>query len=170
MIRRTAHVVAVVLALALAGVGSASAAPLVPPVPGPTVPGVSVPGVSVPGFSLPGLSRPALGAGSNITVGPIPIPAVSLQVCVNGTCQTAPQVTALTVRLKGSAGVLGTPPVLLPVACSSGVGIGVRTVPGTLGAVTGSVTLTTAGAGTVSVPISQSVGTSHGLTVSACSV
>jgi hypothetical protein len=101
-------------------------------------------------------------------VGPIPLPGVSLKVCVDGTCRTAAGVTSLTVTLKGSATLLGTPPLLLPMACTSGTGIGVKTAPGSLGSVTGSIKLTTS-SGTVTVPVSQSVSTTRGLTVSACS-
>jgi hypothetical protein len=124
----------------------------------------------VPGLpSLPAPpSLPGVTGGSQISVGPIPFPGVSLKVCVDGTCRTAAGVTSLTVTLKGSATLLGTPPLLLPMACTSGTGIGVKTVPGSLGSVTGSIKLTTS-SGTVTVPVSQSVSTTRGLTVSACS-
>jgi hypothetical protein len=55
------------------------------------------------------------------------------------------------------------------VACSSGVGIGVKTLPGSLGTVTGSLKLATNN-GTVTVPVNQAVSTTHGLTVTACTV
>lgn len=149
MIRRIIGVGAALLVGALMCAGVASAAPLVPGVPG------------IP--SLPGIT-----GGSQISVGPIPLPGVSLKVCVDDTCRTAAGVTLLTVMLKGPATLPGTPPLLLPVACTSGTGIGVRTVPGSLGSATGSIKLPT-DSGTVTVPVTQSVSTTHGLTISACS-
>jgi hypothetical protein len=162
MIRRIVQVALAVLVGAGLCTGVASAAPTAPVVP--VVPGISLPTLpTLP--TLPGL--PSLTGGSQISVGPIALPGVSVKVCVNDTCRTAAGVTSLTVTLKGSATLLGTPPLLLPVACTSGTGLGVKTAPGSLGAVSGSVELATSN-GAVTVPISQSVGTTKSLTVSAC--
>ncbi len=149
MIRRIVQVAAALLVGALLCVGTASAAP--------------APAVA------PAAPAAVLGA-THLTLGPIPIPAASLRVCVNGACRTTPGVTSVTIDLRGAATLLPTAPVILPVACSSGLGIGVRTLPGTLGVVTGTLTLKATPAGTVTIPLSQSVGLTQGLSVSACTV
>jgi hypothetical protein len=149
MIRRIVQVAAALLAGALLCAGTASAAPA--PAVAHTAPAA------------------ILGA-THLTIGPVPIPALSLRVCVNGACRTVPKVTAVTIDLRGAATLLPTAPVILPVACSSGLGLGVRTLPGTLGAVTGTLTIKATGAGTVTIPLSQSVGVTKGLSVSACTV
>ena len=110
-----------------------------------------------------------LGA-THLTIGPVPIPALSLRVCVNGACRTIPKGHRRDDRPPRGGDPAAHRPGDPPVACSSGLGLGVRTLPGTLGAVTGTLTLKATGAGTVTIPLSQSVGVTKGLSVSACTV
>lgn len=109
---------------------------------------------------------PAAGAGpSSLSVGPVTLGGVPLQVCVAGTCRTTPAVTSVTLDLAGTAPTL---PTMTEQPCATGVGVGAL-ASGTAGAtVSGELTLVLAGGTRVALPIRQAVPANGALSITAC--
>lgn len=121
------------------------------------------------------LAAPANAAPATVsaTVGPVAIPGVPLNVCVNAvtlTCTpTAPAATAsLTVSVTVNPAAL-TAPTIVPGACSTGTGAALVVKTGSLsGVISGLVTVVVNGTPKV-IPVTlPSVGPNQTVTVSAC--
>ena len=75
------------------------------------------------------------------SVGPVPVPNVPVQVCVNSTCQQTPALSAVGLSATASADANPTLPTITPGTCASGAG-GTLVIKGgsSTATVTGSVT------------------------------
>ncbi len=119
----------------------------------------------------------ALGTTKTVkaTVGPVSVPAVPVQVCVDDTCVTGPAATTVTLTASATAAVdvnpTVVPPSITPGTCSAGTGAVLVVNTGSVGAtVQGLVKLTVNGT-TQTIPISETIATPNKtVTVSACAV
>ncbi len=76
----------------------------------------------------PAAAQPQTVSGS---VGPVPVPNVPVQVCVNGTCQQTPALSAVALNVSATADpTVGTPPTITPGPCPGGQLGGVLNVNG----------------------------------------
>ena len=131
---------------------------------------------SVSGLGLAG-SASAIGTTKTVsaTVGPVPIPAVPVQVCVDNTCVDGPAATSVALSVSATAAANVNPTVVLPTitagTCAAGTGAVLVVNTGSLGAaIQCSVTLTVNGR-TQTLPISPTIATPNKtVTVSACAV
>lgn len=109
-----------------------------------------------------------------LSLGPVPVPSVPLEVCVGGTCTSTPPAQSVSLVLTAEAakpGVVVTPPTITPSTCPGGaVGLAAKVIPGSAGAkVTGSVEVAVNGGSPVTVPVDLTLnpGTPPA-TISAC--
>lgn len=102
-----------------------------------------------------------------VTLGPIPVPGVPVQVCVNQTdvpvneCVTGPAAQTVTLTVVAQVGNVTPvliPPTVVPIPCPAGTeGVALKVNTGSAGAtVTGSVTLSVNGM-PVTIPINETV-------------
>ncbi len=122
---------------------------------------------------------PALGIGTSktvsATVGPVPVPEVPVQICVDGTCVQGPAATTVTLTASATAGAdvnpIVVPPTINPGTCGAGTGAVLVVNTGTLGAtIQGLVKLTVNGT-TQTIPIAETLATpNRTVTISACAV
>ena len=109
-----------------------------------------------------------------LSLGPIPVPKVPVEVCVGDRCTTTPpaqSVSAVITAQAAKPGVGVVPPAVLPSKCpGGGVGLAARVTPGSLGAnMSGTVTVAVSGADPVTVPIDLKLSpNSPPATISAC--
>ena len=120
------------------------------------------------------MASPATAATTvSATVGPVAVPGVPVNVCVdNGTTTCTPTPAATTVSLAVSATVNPdaiTPPTVIPGTCSNGQGVALVVTTGSAGSIiSGSVTLAVNGNPTI-IPIAvPSTGPNQTVIISAC--
>ncbi len=123
--------------------------------------------------------QPASGVGTSktvaATVGPVPVPAVPVQVCVDTTCVTGPAATTVALSASATAALdinpVVVPPTITPGTCAAGTGAALVVNTGTVGAtIQGLVRLTVNGT-TQTIPIAQTIATPNKtVTISACAV
>ena len=131
-------------------------------------------------FGVLSLTSPALAATTvSATVGPVPVPAVPVQICVVQTdvgvneCVTGPAAQTLTLTVVvtvGNVTPILIPPTITPAQCPAGTqGVALNVNTGTAGAIiSGSVTVVVNGQ-PVTIPINQTVvGPNQTITVFAC--
>ena len=104
------------------------------------------------------------------SVGPVPVPNVPVQVCVNSTCQQTPALSAVGLNATASAAANPALPTITPGTCASGTG-GTLVIRGgsSTATVTGSVTGTLPNGSPFSAPIPPvTVAPGGTTTISAC--
>lgn len=104
------------------------------------------------------------------SVGPVPVPNVPVQVCVNSTCQQTPALSSVGLTLTASADANAVLPTITPGTCASGVG-GTLVVNGgsSTATVSGSVTGMLPNGSPFSLPIAPvTVAPNGATTISAC--
>ncbi|MGH9265273.1 MAG: hypothetical protein ACRD1D_11335 [Acidimicrobiales bacterium] len=115
----------------------------------------------------------------SVTLGPVPVPGVPVEVCVEQTdvganqCVTGPagETVTLTVTVTlADAGLIVVPPTIAPVPCPAGTGgLAAQVTTGTAGATVGGSVTVTGNGRSVTLPVAQTVLTpNQTLTVYAC--
>ncbi|HYX44196.1 MAG TPA: hypothetical protein VE760_04070 [Acidimicrobiales bacterium] len=119
----------------------------------------------------------AVGTSKTVsaTVGPVSVPAVPVQICVDTTCASGPAATTVTLTASAQAALdvnpTVVPPSITPGTCPAGTGAVLAVNTGSVGAtIQGLVKLTVNGT-TQTIPIAQTIATPNKtVTVSACAV
>lgn len=120
------------------------------------------------------MSGQALAVQKTISarVGPVPLPSVPAQVCIDGDCQNTPNLQSVALEVSATFDAdLGTPPTLNPGTCPAGQtgAVLVITTGTTSATVDGVVTATLPDGRTMSIPVGPiTIGANETVTISAC--
>lgn len=102
------------------------------------------------------------------SVGPVPVPNVPVEVCVNDDCQTTPALSAVALRVEATADAGGVAPTITIGECPSGTGVALVVQSAGDAVVSGEVTGTLPDGSSFSQPIGPVAIGEGTTTVSAC--